>query len=106
MEEHLRVRLVDGLPQRLERVSDGKFRSAFLFPKARRLEVLKFIESQPQHIVKRAKSLIEVLGYLPEGSRSSSTGHGMRGPQQNVHRDFISFLRNALQYIPSHPLLS
>ena len=71
MLEHLRVRLVNGLPQRLERVADGgKDRSAFLIPKASQMEVLQFIESQPQHIVKRGKTFVEVLGYLPEGARA------------------------------------
>ena len=62
MMEHLRLRLVNGLPQRLERVADGgKYRSAFLIPKARRMEVLRFIESQPQHIVNRAKTFVAVM---------------------------------------------
>lgn len=108
--EHLRVRLLDRLPQRIERVADDKYRSAFLIPKARRLEVLKFIENRPQHIVKRSKTFIEVLGYLPD----ISAGRNARGgadadlpsanSRPNAHRTFISLLRNALQYMPAHDL--
>ena len=98
MMEHLRVRLVNGLPQRLERVTDGGYRSAFLIPKARRMEVLLFIESQPQHIVKRAKTFVEVLGYLPEGVRAVGAG------PPNVHCDFVNLLRQALQFTPTHDL--
>ena len=36
--EHLHVRLVNGLPQQLERVADGGYRSAFLIPKAPQME--------------------------------------------------------------------
>ena len=62
MMEHLRVRLVNCLPQRVERVADGgKCLSAFLTPKARQMIVLQFLESQPQHIVNRAKTFVEVL---------------------------------------------
>ena len=43
--EYLLLRLVNGLPQRLERGADRKYLSAFLFPKARQMEVLQFIES-------------------------------------------------------------
>ena len=69
--ELLRVRLLSGLPQRLERVADGgKYCSAFLIPKARRMDVLQFIESQPKLIVNRAKTFVEVSGYLPEGARA------------------------------------
>ena len=79
--EHLRVRLVNGLPQRLERVADGGYFSAFLIPKVRRMDVLQFIESRPQHIVNRAKIFFEVLGYLPEGARAVGAG------PPNAHRD-------------------
>ena len=84
--EHIRVRIVDGLPQRLERAADG-YLSAFLIPKARRPEVLQFIENQPEHIIKRAKSFMEVLGYLPDGAQAKGAGAPYR------HRDFIFFLR-------------
>ena len=68
--EHLRVRLVNGLSQRLEGVADGKYVSAFLFPKARWMEVLQVIKSQPKHIVKGSRTFIEVLGYLTERARA------------------------------------
>ena len=62
--ELLRVRLLSGLPQRLERVVDGgKYCSAFLIPKARRMDVLQFLESQPQHIVNRAKIFLKELDF-------------------------------------------
>ena len=98
MMKYLRVRLVNGLPQRLERVADGGYRSAFLIPKARRMEVLQFIESQPQHIVNRAKTFIEVLAYLPEGAQAVGAG------PPNAHCDFVSLLRQALQFMPTHDL--
>ena len=64
------MRLLNSLPQLLERMADGgKCRSAFLIAKARRMDVLQFLESQPQHIVNRAKTFVEVLGYLPEGAQ-------------------------------------
>ena len=85
--EHLRVRLVNGLPQRLDRVADCGYRSAFLIPKASLMEVLHFIESQPQHIVKRAKTFVEVLAYLPEGARAVGAG------PPNAHHDFVNLLR-------------
>ena len=81
--EHLRVRLVNGLPQRLERVADSGYRSAFLIPKACR-------------IVNCAKTFVEVLGYLPEGARAV----GARLP--NAHRDFVNLLRQALHFSPTH----
>ena len=85
MIEHLRSRLVNGLPQRLKWVADGgKYHSAFLVPKAHRMEVLQFIETQPQHIVNRAKTFVEVLGYLLEGARAVGAG------QPNAHRDFVN----------------
>ena len=96
--EHLCVRLVNGLPQRLERVADGGYRSAFLIPKARRKEVLHFIESQLQHIVNRAKTFVEVLGYLTEGARAVGAG------PPNAQCDFVSLLRQALQFMPTHDL--
>ena len=96
--EHLRVRLVNGLRQRPERVGDGKYLSTFLFPKERRMEVLQLIESQPQHIVKRAKTFIEVLGYLPERARAAGAG------APNAHRDFVNLVRQALHFTPTHDL--
>ena len=96
--EHLRVCLVNGLPQRLERVADGGYRSAFLIPKASRMEVLQFIKSQPQHIVKHAKTFIEVLGYLPERARAVGAG------APNAHCDFVNLVRQALQFAPTHDL--
>ena len=99
MMEHLRVLLVDSLPQQLDRVADsGKYRSAFLIPKARRREAIQFIESQPQHIVNRAKTFVEVLGYLPEGAQAVGVG------SPNAHRDFVNVLRWALQFMPTHDL--
>ena len=97
--EHLRVRLVNGLPQWLARVADGNYRSAFLIPKARRMEVLQFIESQPQHIVNQSKTFVEVLGYPPEGARAVEAG------PPNAHRDFVDSLRTALKFTPAHDLV-
>ena len=96
---HLRVRFLNSLPQLLEWVADGgKYRSAFLIPKARRMDVLQFLESQPQHIVNRAKTFVEVLGYLPEGAQVVGAG------PPNAHRDFANLLRQALQFMPTHDL--
>ena len=95
----LRVRLFNSLPQLLERVADGgKYPSAFLIPKERRMDVLQFLENQPQHIVNRAKTFVEVLGYLSEGARVVGAG------PPNVHRDFVNLLRHALQFAPTHHL--
>ena len=91
--EHLRIKLTNGLPQRIERIGD--YRSAFLIPKARRLEVLQFIKEQPQHIVKQTKSVIEVLGIMP----AEKIGGG-----GNAHRDFITLLRGVLRHMPQHEL--
>ena len=59
------------------------------------MEVLQFIESQPQHIV---KTFVEVLVYLPEGDRAVGAG------PPNAHRDFVNLLRQALQFTPTHDL--
>ena len=92
------MRLVNGLPQRLERGADRKYLSAFLFPKVRRMEVLQFIESQPQHIAESAKTIMAVLGYLPERVRGVGSG------APNAHRDFVHLVRQALQLAPTHDL--
>ena len=76
------MRLVNALPERHERMVDGGYLSAFLFAKARRMEVLQ-IERKPQHLVKHAKTFIEVLDYLPE--RAEAVGAGV----PSAHREFF-----------------
>lgn len=70
-------------------MSDGKFRSAFLIPKAHRFEILQFIKNQPKHI-KRPKTYIEVIRYLPEKARMTGTG------APNPYQEFINLLHKLL----------
>ena len=62
------------------------------------MEVLQFIESKPQHIVNRAKTFVEVLGYLHKGARAVGAG------PLNAHRDFVNLLHQALQFTPTDNL--
>ena len=54
------------------------------------MEVLQFIEIQPQPIVKRAETFPEVLVYLPERARA------VRAGTPNAHRDFANLVGQAL----------
>lgn len=89
--EHLIVRFSNRVPYRIERVGD---RSFFIIPKAMRMSTLKFMKSQPQHVIKEGKSSWKVVGSPPAVKQRGG----------NNYRKFLSGLKRALGHVPGHEL--
>ena len=81
---HLVVRLSHRLPYRIEEV--GNRTPSFLIPKAKRMEMLEFMQGHPQYIMRKGEAKWEVLGIPPPLKLGS----------QSKHRTFISCVRQAL----------
>ena len=89
--EHIRVLFRGSLPFRLEKAGDRS--SYFSIPKSHRLKTVQFMNSQPQHILRKGKKSWEVIGTLPLK---------MKGGRQNNYRSFLSGMKNVLSNIPDH----
>lgn len=92
--EQLAIRFSNQLPYRIERW--GNQFAYFLIPKEKRVAVLKFMEDQPEHILKKATSLWRVIGKPPDDLEQ-------RGGR-NEYRAYISGLKKVLAHIPHHEL--
>ena len=90
--DHLVVRFSQDLPARIERVGDRSL--SYLIPKAKRTETLKFMESQPHHVLKKSESKWEVLGISPDFKQGGAS----------PYRNFLSLVKSTLSRIPQHEL--
>ena len=91
--EHIRVLFRGSLPFRLEKAGDRS--SYFSIPKSHRLKTVQFMNSHPQHILRKGKKSWEVIGTLPLK---------MKGGRQNNYRSFLSGMKKVLSNIPDHEL--
>ena len=83
--EHLVVRFANHLPHRIEREGDRSLH--FLIPKHKTLETLKFMEEQPQYVIKRSESAWHVKGRPPM----------LQGGGSNHYRTFLGEVKKVLK---------
>ena len=79
------VRFSGGLPCRIEEA--GNRTPSFLIPSRERLDILEFMEDQPQHVEKRSESKWTVFGIPPP----------LKYRGENRYRTFLSCMKMALK---------
>ena len=79
------VRFSGGLPYRIEEA--GNRTPSFLIPTVERLDILEFMEDQPQHIIKRSESKWVLRGIPPP----------LKHKCENRYRTFLSCAKQALK---------
>ena len=87
--QHIRVLFRGSLPFRLEKAGDRS--SCFSIPKSHRLKTVQFMNSQPQHTLRKGKKSWEVIGTLPLK---------MKGGRQNNYRLFLSGMKKSCLTFP------
>lgn len=89
--EHLVVRFAGGLPRSIQRL--GK-KGSFSIPKVKRLQTLQLMNQNPQHVIKKGKTLWEVIGSYPNARQRGG----------NAYNSFLRSVSKVLAQVPGHDL--